>query len=241
MAVDEGQIEVSKKIIAKTLKRDLPLPSVTGSARKVSFGIEYQSAAVSANKLAVHAILTLMQRWGESSTSANERYEFLLPHILPGERDVFLHADEARLLHLLHEQPNSLAENLVDYAAQSNRLNELESLMDQRDNSLSCLILKTQIAIAKKDFAGAKVRLGKLYDLYQTEKSIAVLKTVCQVAIPAFQVAELREAALPILDALLEREKASGNYPEIDFKLFPLVREVDDYVRSRTKAQLSQP
>ena len=238
LAVDEGQVDISKKIIATTIKCKLP---PQGNARTVSFGIEYQSAREASGKTAVHAILTVMQRWGDSSTSANERYEFLLGQLLPDERDVFLYADEARLLHLLHEQPTSLGEKLVDYAAQSNRLNELESLMDQRANTLDCMILKTQIAIAKKDFAGAKVRLGKLYDLYQTEKSIAVLKTVCQVAIPAFRVVEMREAALPILNALLEREKSNGNYPEIDFKLFPLVREVDDYLRSRTKAQLSQP
>ena len=238
LAVDEGQVDISKKIIAATIRSKLP---TLGNARTVSFGIEYQITKEASDKTAIHAILTVMQRWGDSRTFANERYEFLLGQILPDERDVFIYPDEARLLHLLHEQPTCLAEKLVENASQSNRLSELESLMDQRPNTLECMILKTQIAIAKKDFAGAKILLRKLYDLYQTEKSIAVLKTICQVAIPAFHVAELREATLPILNALLEREKSNGNYPEIDFKLFPLVREVDDYVRSRTKTQLSQP
>jgi len=69
------------------------------------------------------------------------------------------------------------------------------------------------------------------------ERAIDVLAVICQVAIPAFHVEELQEAALPILQELMLREKVGGNHPEANFKLFPLVREVDEYLLARFKRQ----
>ena len=60
-------------------------------------------------------------------------------------------------------------------------------------------------------------------------------------AIPAFRMAELREAALPMLNELLTREKECRGVSESEFKRFPLVQEVEETLRLRARAQLSQP
>ena len=151
---------------------------------------------------------------------------------------MFLYADQTTLL---VERPKCLAAQLVESAAKANRLNELKLLLDQRTIALNWRVLRTQIAIAEGNLEKAKVLLAELHELYKISKSMDVLTAACQVAIPAFQVDALRNAALPILNALLTREKESGNHRKDEFDQLPLVREVDDYFRARVKAQLPKP
>jgi len=186
---------------------------------------------------AVQALLALMQRWGDGP-SASERFDFLMPLVLPNKHNVLLYEDQTSLL---IERPNCLAAQLVQCAAQANRLNELKEALDQRNINLNWRVLRTLIAIAERDLQKAKALLAEFHELYQISKTIDVLTTACQVAIPAFQMDELREAALPIVNALLTREKESGKHSNDGFKILPLVIEVDQHIRARLKTQLSKP
>jgi len=237
LAIDVGQVEVSHDIAKKISKRELPTPDPPESMRNRPSGFSYQLNRESLMKPSIKALNELMQRWGKKDSPPSVCFDLLMPIILPKDQGVYLYSDQSRLLHLLHEPPTNLAEKLVDQAALANRLGELRALVGNRIEGVNTMILMTQIAIAEKDFKQAKTLLAKLHENYKTQKAIDVLAVICQVAIPAFHVEELQEAALPILQELMLREKEGGNHPETNFKLFPLVREVDEYLFARIKKQ----
>ncbi len=221
IAVDLGQVDVSKQIARRLATKQMPIdaPYVIGSRR----------ATESESKLAVQSILRLTKKWGEDANIAAERYELLLSLLVSQEGEVFIFADQARLL---DEQPNNMSAKLVEYASNSNRLRELKEFLDMRNTSAELLnwrILRTQIAIAEKEFETAKILLNRLFEQSRNNKTLTL---ACHVAIPAFRMEELRESALPILKEYLTREKESGIYPASDFDMFPLVREVNEYLRS---------
>jgi len=225
-ALDSQQLELSKDIVREVTKRRLPVnvPFVTGK-RKGS-ELEVKSAAQMLHRL--------LARWPQDKETASERFAALLPVFLPSDSDMYLFLQNTNLL---EEKPISLATSLVESAKQSDRLMELRDILDQREpkgaSSLSWLILRVQVAIAAKDIAGATEFLARLKEQIRDEKQLTTIAHACHAAIPAFQLTELREAALPILNDYLAASKRTGNYPEVDFSLFPLVREVNDYLMNK--------
>ena len=237
VAVDESRIDISIAIAAQTVKRRIPVQVGTSSAGHELFPKYDQHPNETFATDAVRALLALMERWGDGP-SESVRFDILLPLVLPDKYNVLLYEDQTSLL---IERPNCLAAQLVQCAAQANRLNELKEALDQRNVNLNWRVLRTQIAIAEGDLQKAKALLAEFHELYQISKTIDVLTTACQVAIPAFQMDELREAAFPIVNALLTREKESGKHSKDGFKILPLVIEVDQHIRARLKTQLSTP
>ena len=75
--------------------------------------------------------------------------------------------------------------------------------------------------------------MKRLKEHIHSEKQLTNIANACHAAIPAFEIDELREAALPILENYLAAAKKTGNYPEVDFSLFPLVRQVNDYSKNK--------
>jgi len=225
-ALDSQQLELSKDIVREVTKRRLPVnvPFVTGK-RKGS-ELEVKSAAQMLHRL--------LARWPQDKETASERFAALLPVFLPGDNDMYLFFQNTNLL---EEKPISLATSLIESATQSDRLMELRDILDQREpkgaSYLSWLILRVQVAIAAKDIAGATEFLARLKEHIRDEKQLTTVAHACHAAIPAFQLTELREAALPILNDYLAASKRTGNYPEVDFSLFPLVREVNDYLMNK--------
>ncbi len=227
-ALDVQQIEFSKDIVMQVAKRRLPMnaPFVTGK-RKAS-ELEAKSAAQMFHRL--------LGRWPNDKESASKRFAALLPVFLPGDSDVYLFVQNNNLL---DEKPISLATSLVESASQSDRLLELRDILDQREpqgaSNLSWLILRAQVAVAAKDTDGALKLLGRIKKHIHGEKQLTNIAHACHAAIPAFHVEELREAALPILNDYLVASKRTGNYPDVDFSLFPLVREVNEYLKKNDK------
>ena len=145
-----------------------------------------------------------------------------------------LHSEEIDLLTL---PPKNLGLKLVECALESNRVSELKIAIQKLGPSSNLDVLKTQIAIAEKDFVIAKDLLRKLFEEIQASNSKDFLFTVCQVAIPAFRVEELRASALPILKTLLERERERNNLTEAEFNALPLVVEIDATIGSQSLPQ----
>ena len=82
---------------------------------------------------------------------------------------------------------------------------------------------------------GASKLLERIKKHIQGEKQLTNIAHACHAAIPAFRIEELREAALPILNDFLAASKRTGNYPDVDFSLFPLVREVNEYLKNKSQ------
>ncbi len=237
LAIEVGQVEASHDIAQKISKRPLPDPEAPDSMRNRPSGFSYQWNHESAMRPSVNALKALMQKWGDKDSLPSVCCDLLLPIVFPPDQGVYLYSDQSRLLHLLHETPTNLASKLVDQARRADRLSQLKELLERRNSGVPPLIMMTQIAIAEKDYENAKRLLAKLHENYQAGKAIDILAINCQIAIPAFHVEELRDAALPILQELMLREKEGGNHPEASFKLFPLVREVDAYLLAKSKRQ----
>ena len=227
-ALDVQQLDLSKVIVSQVAKRRLPLnaPFVTGKRKATE--LEAKSAAQMFHRLLV--------RWPNEKETASERFVAFLPVILPGDSDLYLFLQTSNLL---EEKPSSLGASLVEFASQSDRLLELRDILDQREpkgaSNLSWLILRTQVAIAAKEMDRTVEFLGRLKEHIQGEKLLSNISHACHAAIPAFQFEELREAALPILKDYLAVSKRTGNYPDVDFSLFPLVREVNEYLKNKNK------
>ena len=136
-------------------------------------------------------------------------------------------------IELLRESPENLGAPLVLNASKSNRLDEIKRQLEPYPFSLDREILKAQIAIAEKDFDTAKACLKFLYDTYEKTRSLDNLYKVCQVAIPAFRIEEMRESTMPTLNALLQRERDRLRLPTAEFNALPLVVEVNEYLRSK--------
>ena len=109
--------------------------------------------------------------------------------------------------------------------------------MDQREpagmGKLSWLIFRAQVAIAANDIEVSAAFLERIKELLRGEKQLTDIASACHAAIPAFQHKKLREAAVPILNDFLDASKRTGNYPDVDFSLFPLVREVNEYMKTK--------
>lgn len=172
--------------------------------------------------------LPLVHKILDRCDSDAQRYDFLLALVF-APQDVILNAKN---VDLLRNPPNNLGDRLVLYATQLNRLDDLKIKIEERKSSLNRDILRAQVAIAERDFAAAKELLEKLFAEYLKLSSSDNLDAVCQVAIPAFRIQELREAAFPILRKLLQREKGSNKSTDAELDQFPLVIEIDDYLRS---------
>jgi hypothetical protein len=200
-------------------------------------GFSYQLNRELVMRPSIKALNTLLQKWGDKNSPPSVCCDLLLPIIFPNDQEVYLFSDQSRLLHLLHEPPTNLAAKLVEHARRADRLGELRELLERRNGGVNSLIMMTQIAIAEKDYENAKRLLAKLHENYQAGKAIDILAINCQIAIPAFRVEELQEAALPILQELMVREQEVGKHPEASFKLFPLVQEVDAYLLAKMKRQ----
>ena len=235
MAIEVRQMELSYDIARKVSKRGMPAPQPPESMRKASSGFSYQFDTQSAMKPSVKAVSALLRKWGDQNSPSAVCYELLVPLVFPNDKEIVLYADQTRALHLLHEEPTTLASKLVYHAARANRLNELQAMIHQRSDGVNDLVMHTQIAIARTDYEEAKSLLTKLLENYRATNSMNELTTSCQVAIPAFHCDELREAALPILRELIASEKKGGNHSEANFKQFPLVREVDEYKLFKSK------
>ena len=149
--------------------------------------------------------------------------------------------DDLVPLNLLRERPHCVAEKLVFYALQCKRIGDLKSALEVREPSLNQIVMLTQIAIAEKDNDRSSALLGELDSQLHLSKMTDALVAVAQVAIPAFQIAELREAALPILEKLMAEVKRSNKIAESDFEFSPLVQEVDEYLKNRNRLPPSPP
>lgn len=227
-ALDLQQLDLSKDIAMQVAKRRLPMnaPFVTGKRRATE--LEAKSAAQMFHRL--------LGRWPNDKESASKRFTALTPIFLPRDSDVYLFIQNSNLL---EEKPNSLAVSLVESASQSDRLLELGDILDQREpqgaSNLSWLILRAQVAVAANDMDGAVKLLERIKKHIHGEKQLTNIAHACHAAIPAFRIEELREAALPILNDFLAASKRTGNYPDVDFSLFPLVREVNEYLKNKSK------
>jgi len=225
-ALEAQQLDLSKSIVKQVNERRLPLnvPFV-GGLRK---GSELEA------KPAAQSLHRLLARWPNDQATASDRFTALLPVFLPGDSDVYLFVHNKNLL---EEKPISLAASLIESAMQSDRLAELRDVLDKREpkraSNLSWLILRTQVAIAAKDIEDAVDFLERIKEHIHGEKQLTNIAHACHAAIPAFQMNELREAALPILNDFLAASKRTENYPDVDFSLFPLVREVNEYLKSK--------
>lgn len=223
VAADENQVELSKKILRTIVKR--PFPHTNGNRLAIEM----------ATKPYARAVGKLIERLGNDRLSAPERYELLLPIFLAGKNEIFLYQEQSRLL---DEKPTFLASSLIEATVQAQRISDLKYKIDQREqdaNTFSTLVLRTHLAIAQNDLQEVKELLKGTQGQLHSETGVAEIETACHAAIPAFEFEELREAALPILQAYLDRVKATGNYPEGDLKLFKLVRRIDDYLESLKK------
>ncbi len=235
LAVDVKQVDFAKQIAKKIATCQLPAEYST-----IRVG-----SALTTKRLdpvnSVQAICALLTRFGEDETAAELGYELLLPILLLGDQRVCLYPADLVPLNLLRERPHCVAEKLVFYALQCKRIGDLKSALEVREPSLNQIVMLTQIAIAEKDNDRSSALLGELDSQLHLSKMTDALVAVAQVAIPAFQIAELRDAALPILEKLMAEVKRSNRIAESDFQFLPLVQEVDEYLRNRNRLPPSPP
>ena len=119
------------------------------------------------------------------------------------------------------------------FRSRAGREKELLDRVVQRDayaKKMVSLVFRTHLAMAKKDFPEAKKLLEECREQFDAEVPRWDIEAACYAAIPAFEIDELREAALPILEAFLEQEKTTGIYPASDLQLFKLSREIQAYL-----------
>jgi len=207
------------------------MPSNHGSASDLNsvYYAENRNNIERATHSAVRSLQWLVDRWEGDPAAALPRYELLRTLVFPSDREEFVYADRNRLL---DEAPVTVSEKLFKIATEVHRLDELKQMLNARESpipSIPWTVLRTQFAMAERDFGTASRMLEKLLERSQTEKSHVTLLAACQVAVPAFKIEELRKPALLILDEYVRRESASGSYPNTDFQLFPLVRMVSEY------------
>ena len=235
IAVDVKQFDFAKQIAKKTATCQLPAEYST-----IRVG-----SALTTKRLdpanSVQAINALLTRCGEDETAAALGYELLLPILLLGDQRVCLYPDDLVPSNLLRERPHCVAEKLVFYALQCKRIGDLKSALAVREPSLNQIVMLTQIAIAEKDNDRSSVLLGELDSQLHLSKMTDALVATAQVAIPAFQIAELREAALPILEKIMAEVKGSNRVAESDFQFSPLVQEVEEYLRNRNRLSPAPP
>lgn len=244
MRVANASIDLKQIQFAKQVARDMTtchLPIDPNAMRKSPVDSARLYTSESAPGHVIQAVYSMLQRMEDDQEKGALGYDLFLPLILPNEQDVALCTDGARPLHLLHEMPQCYAEKLVAFAIHANRLRDLESLLESREPSLQKLVLQTYVAIAENDYVTSKELLGKIDQQLRSTKLSEDVTAASQVAIPAFRIAELREASLPILNALIAEVKRTSQTAESEFQLFPLVREVDAYLKNRREPISQSP
>ena len=231
LSIDCGQAPFAKQIAKVIVKCQLP-EDYTAIQKTTASRLYYVTKDATQ---AVHLFNALLQRFENDDSMPMLRFELLLPILLPGDRRVCLFPEVSDLLNLLREQPHCIAGKLIESAVLSNRIDDLKSALENREPSLNQIVMLTQIAIAEKDNTKANRLLMEIDRQLSLTKLTEALTSACQVAIPAFQVVELREMTLPILDKLFSEVKRSNKMGEADFKLLPLVKDVDEYLRDRNR------
>jgi glutaredoxin-related protein len=144
---------------------------------------------------------------------------------------------------LLADPPASVAASLVKAAAEAGMLEDLLQRLDAipKTEPRSDDLLRTLVAIEKKDTNESQSQLKRMLEVCNVSEQVTIAKRASHVAIPALEVEELQEYALPILERYLSLELATGSFPPDDFKLFPLPQKVEDFIQERAKRKTAIP
>jgi tetratricopeptide (TPR) repeat protein len=191
------------------------------------------------NAAEAREIEAIVNRWGMAN--ASDRYDVLVSLVLP-EHQSTIHeyiSDSS----LLADPPASVAASLVKAAAEAGMLEDLLQRLDAipKTEPRSDDLLRTLVAIEKKDTNESQSQLKRMLEVCNASEQVTIAKRASHVAIPALEVEELQEYALPILERYLSLELATGSFPPDDFKLFPLPQKVDDFIQERAKRKTAIP
>jgi glutaredoxin-related protein len=191
------------------------------------------------NATEAREIEAIVNRWGLAN--ALDRYDVLVSLVLP-EHQSTIHeyiSDSS----LLADPPASVAASLVKAAAEAGMLEDILQRLDAipKTEPRSDDLIRTLVAIEEKDTNESQSQLKRMLEVCNTSEQVTIAKRASHVAIPALEVEELQEYALPILERYLSLELATGSFPPDDFKLFPLPQKVADFIQERAKRKNANP
>ena len=220
MAADSGMSSLSRKAIQDALVGGVPVPDASEGLDPTSnpFGATVvrssrNADAVDDSNAIETTVAKLMKsvivKWKGDPYPAIDVYGLLKPLVLPPSRptEILMYADSSKLR---DAQLSSLAEYLVKWAKQANKLTELEadtvSRMKSPTSKVAGTVMQVLIAIVNEQFDRSNSLLSELVDQSSKGMSPVMLQLACHAALPATSIPANREQAFNLLKKALEQQ-----------------------------------
>ena len=223
-AADNDMVSLSKRAMREILKGGLPVSDPNFNDNNSNNGprrIVYSATgtrttppgnATNASAYGRH-VINILDAWEkkEKAYDPAEVYEMVVGKVFPENRDdeIILYENSGSIS---SASVSGLAHTLVAWAAKADRLDDLQSRIDQRAgkprSAVAALVMTGLVAIEREDIESTKTVLQKLASKVSEQPAPRDISLACHVAIPAYTADEsLREPCIEIYRKKISTDK----------------------------------
>ncbi|MBL8848662.1 MAG: DUF1583 domain-containing protein, partial [Planctomycetaceae bacterium] len=187
------------------------------------------------------SLQSVMSLWDPQVYPASDVYDVLAPLVFPPNRpgEILLYEDSSGVDDL---RVSSLGATFLEWAQRADRLDEVrQSITERRDSGLAklaALVLDARIALLTGDIAAAETALRELDSALAGNLTQEAVLIGAHAAIPALQHPELLNAAVPVLQRVVEQQiQAIAITFEREPSITRLARKINASLHARGDAE----